>query len=290
MFKLPMLTSSMRHRTAAPALLRQILLPFTLLAGVALLPSLAARPAGAVPPAHHDSARLASVPLSRMDLPWWRARFAAKAAEMRDLHGQVDLVFYGDSITQNYELSGPPPWRDFVPVWNRYYGGRHALNLGFIGDATSHLLWRIENGQAAGIHPKAAVVLIGANNFGLLHWPAPQTEAGVAAIIDQLRQRLPGTHILLLGVLPSIRSAWVDSNTAALNHALAQRYRDGTQATFMDLSHLFISNGHVDPSRFMDPRMTPPDPALHPTAQTQAAMAAAIEPTISAWLGDRPRS
>jgi lysophospholipase L1-like esterase len=248
---------------------------------------LAASPALFAAPAH-DTARLASVPLSRMDLPWWRARFALKAAELRQ--EPVELVFYGDSITQNFEQDGPEPWRAFRPVWEHFYGGRHAINLGFKGDTTSHLLWRIENGEASGIHPKAAIVLIGANNFGRLHWPAMETEAGIEKIIGQLRARLPSTHILLLGVLPSIRSAWVDSNTVELNRALAQRYRGGSEATFIDVSGLFMKNGQVDAGDFIDPHLTPPDPPLHPTAQMQARIAAAIEPTLSAWLGDRPRS
>ena len=232
-----------------------------------------------------DSSRQASVPLSRMDLPWWRERFAEKAAEMR--RGPVELVFYGDSITQNFERAGPEPWRDFRPVWDKYYGNRHALNLGFKGDTTAHLLWRIENGEAAGLHPKAAVVLIGANNFGRVHWPAGPTEMGIAKIVAELRARLPGTHILLLGVLPSIRSAWVDSNTVELNRALAWRYRDGREATFIDVSALFMTGGRVDADKFIDPLLTPPDPPLHPTAQTQGRIAQAIEPTLREWLGGK---
>ena len=92
---------------------------------------------------------LAAVPISRMTLGWWRERHAAKLAEIR--RGRVDLVFLGDSITQDYELAGPQPWRNFQPVWQRFYGDRNAVNLGFSGDATSHLLWRIENGEIDGI-------------------------------------------------------------------------------------------------------------------------------------------
>jgi lysophospholipase L1-like esterase len=201
--------------------------------------------------------------------------------------GPVDLVFYGDSITQDWELAGPEPWRNFAPVWRRFYGGRHALNLGFKGDTTAHLLWRIAHGEAAGIHPKAAVVLIGANNFGRLHWPAAETEAGIERVVSELRARLPGTHVLLLGVLPSLRSAWVDRNTAALNQALAARYRDGREAVFLDLSPLFMTGGRVDAGKFLDGHLSPPDPPLHPSAATQAAMAASMEPVLSAWLGDK---
>ena len=85
----------------------------------------------AAAPAHH--VLLAAMPISRMDEPWWRARFEAKQEELRN--GRIDLVFFGDSITQNYETSGPPAWRAFAPIWQRFYGDRHAANLGFTGDA-----------------------------------------------------------------------------------------------------------------------------------------------------------
>ncbi len=235
-----------------------------------------------------QAAPLASTPLSRTDLPWWRARLAAKAEELR--RGPIDLVWYGDSIAQDFEQAGPEPWRNFAPVWAHFYGGRHAINLGFKGDATSHLLWRIEHGEADGIHPKAAVVLIGANNFGKLHWPAGETEPAVEKIVATLHAKLPGVHILLIGVLPSIRSRWVDRNTAALNQALAARYRDGRDATFIDLSALFLRDGHVDPAKFLDPHLRPPDPPLHPDATTAAAMAAAIEPTLAKMLNDKQRA
>ena len=133
----------------------------------------------AAPPPHTV---LAATPLSRMDLPWWRARFEAKQEELRTHH--IDLMFLGNSITQDYEVSGPPEWRDFAPVWQRFYGDRNAINLGYNGDTTAHLLWRIENGEVAGIAPKVAVILIGANNLGRVHWSADDTVAGIDAIVD----------------------------------------------------------------------------------------------------------
>jgi len=224
----------------------------------------------------------AAIPYSRMDLPWWRARFEAKQIELHQT--QPDLLWLGDSITQDWEKTGPEPWRDFKPVWDRFYASHHAINLGFKGDATAHLLWRIEHGETDGIHPRAAIILIGANNFGHLHWPASPTLAGIQAIITALHQRLPGMKILLLGVLPSIRSAWVDQNTAALNQTLATRYASDPGVTFLDLTRLFLKDGRVDPGAFLDGHLTPPDPPLHPTAQTQARIAEAIEPTLQRML------
>lgn len=246
------------------------------LVALLLLPCGAASASGTV---------LAATPLSRMNLHWWQERFDAKQEELHSR--RIDLLFLGDSITQDWEIHGPPEWRDFAPIWQHFYGDRNAINLGFNGDATCHLLWRIENGETSGISPKVAVILIGANNFGRLHWSAADTATGIDAIIAQLRHRLPHTKLLLLGVLPSDRSAWVTESTIAVNRMLAARYGRGSDVTFLDLSHLFMKNGRVDRDSFLDPRLTPPSAPLHPTAQAQERMAEAIEPTLAALLGDR---
>ena len=230
----------------------------------------------------------AATPLSRDNLPWWHARHEEKVAAAR--RGGVELVFLGDSITQDWEEHGPPAWRDFAPVWQRFYGDRHALNLGFKGDTTASLLWRMQHGELDGIAPKAAVVLIGANNNGRVHWSARQTLGGIAAVIAEAHGRLPGAKILLLSVLPSERSAWVDETTAAINAGLAARYGGGQDpaVTYLDVTGLFMQGGQLDRAAFLDGELTPPDPLLHPTAQAQARLAAAMEPTLARMLGDRP--
>jgi lysophospholipase L1-like esterase len=228
---------------------------------------------------------LAATPISRMQLRWCKDRHDEKLRELRTEHPA--LVFYGDSITQDYEVSGPPEWRDFTPIWRHFYGDRHAVNLGFNGDATSHLLWRIENGEASGIAPKVAIILIGANNLGRLHWSAEDTVTGIAAIISQLRERLPNTKLLLLGVLPSERSDWATETTIAINRMLATRYGRGEEVTYLDISHIFMKDGKLDRGLFLDPLLDPPGAPLHPTAQGQRMMAETIEPTLSSLLGDR---
>jgi lysophospholipase L1-like esterase len=223
-----------------------------------------------------------------MDLPWWRARHEAKLTELAQ--SKPELIFLGDSITQDWEHVGPPEWQDFAPVWQRFYGDRHAVNLGFKGDTTASLLWRIRNGEVAGIAPKVAVILIGANNLGKLHWSAEDTVTGIDTIITELRHRLPTTKILLLGVLPSERSAWITETTNQINRMLAERYKDDHSVSFLDLTALFMRNGKLNRELFLDPKLTPPDPPLHPSAQGQALMAKTMEPVLAAMLGDKPHS
>ena len=106
--------------------------------------------------------------------------------------------------------------------WQRFYGDRHAINLGFKGDTTASLLWRIQNGEVAGIAPKAAVVLIGANNLGRVHWSAEDTVTGINTIIAELHKRLPTIRILLLlaarltssGPSVALRASGFSTNTS----------------------------------------------------------------------------
>jgi lysophospholipase L1-like esterase len=231
---------------------------------------------------------MAATPIGRTDLPWWRARHEAKLKEIAQT--RPDLIFLGDSITQNWEKSGPPEWQNFAPEWKRFYGDRNAINLGFTGDTTASLLWRIRNGEVDHIAPKAAVVLIGANNLGKVHWSAEDTVAGINAIIDELHKRLPDTKILLLAVLPSERSAWATETTAQINQLLAAKYRGSTSVSYLDLGAMFMRKGVLNRDLYYDPKLTPADPPLHPTAQGMAMVSKAMEPLLATMLNDRPHS
>lgn len=106
------------------------------------------------------------MPTDRLQEPWWAQRHA-QVLEQVKRHPDAPLLLIGDSITQNYEKAQGPD-EDFQSTWQPFYGSRGALNLGFSGDGTEHVLWRLNNGELAGLQPKAVVVLIGTNNTGYL--------------------------------------------------------------------------------------------------------------------------
>jgi lysophospholipase L1-like esterase len=225
-------------------------------------------------------------PIGRLNDFIWKARHEAKLLEASSR--PVQLVLLGDSITANYESKRPKPLRDYSGVWQRYYADRYALNLGFSGDGTRHLLWRIMNGEIDGIAPKVAVILIGTNDIGWLHRTTADAVAGIDAVVAELHFRLPATKILLLGLLPSDRGASVRQATEEINFALAARYGDGQvpYVTYRDVLPAFLKDGVLDTSLFSDPQQIPPEPAVHPSPQGQERMAAALEPTLSELLGD----
>ena len=107
------------------------------------------------------------------------------------------VLFLGDSITFRWNL---PLW-DAKPVWDANMPQRGVLNAGVAGDRTEHLLWRLDHGNLDGPPPKLAIVLIGTND--LAHGRPPELAAqGIRAIVIRLRQKLPDTRVLLLGLTP----------------------------------------------------------------------------------------
>lgn len=226
------------------------------------------------------------VPTDRLQEPWWAQRHA-QVLEQVKRHPDAPLLLIGDSITQNYEKAQGPD-EDFQSTWQPFYGSRGALNLGFSGDGTEHVLWRLNNGELAGLQPKAVVVLIGTNNTGYLGQSAEHTLMGIDAVVATLEQKLPRTRILLLSVLPSAVSAEKSRRDAEVNRELAVRYGDNLRVSFLDVSSVFLRDGKLRGDLFYDGRLRPPGGALHPDTQGQRMMAEAIEPTLGRMLGEAP--
>lgn len=235
-----------------------------------------------LPLAAQAAVNLATAPIDRNDLPWWRAQFAYTQAEAK-AKPDAKIIWLGDSITQNWQRQSNLDWDNIVPVWEKYYQPYDALDFGFKGDTTANLIWRLDHGQVAGLHPQLAIILIGANNLGHVHWDAAMSVPGIEAVVTNTHERLPGAHILLLGILPSIRSAWVDQQTSTINTALAAAYAHSPAVTFIDVSPVLTKDGKADPDLYLDPKLTPPEPVLHPDAEGMARIAGFIEPQVQLY-------
>ena len=163
---------------------------------------------------------------------WWQERHTAMNARVEK--GSVDLVFIGDSITQGWEGAGKASW-------DKHFAPQNAVNLGIGGDQTQHVLWRLANGNLAGITPKVAVLMIGTNNTGNGQKPA-EVAAGIKAILDELKKLSPTTKILLLAVFPrgETREDAMRLNNDAVN-GLIKPFGDGTQVVFLDIGSKFLA-------------------------------------------------
>jgi beta-glucosidase len=204
-------------------------------------------------------------------IEWWRDRHEAKIEQAEAT--EIDLLFIGDSITHGWEDAG-------AEVWQAYYEERQAFNLGFSGDRTEHVLWRLENGAVAGMAPKLAVVMIGTNNTGHRMDPAAYTAEGIERIVNELRERLPTTRILLLGIFPRQVSPYNEmrKRNNEINE-LVSTLDDGDLVHCLDIGSAFLR----DDGTLRDDLM--PD-LLHFNAAGYRAWADAMEPAVSRLLGD----
>jgi len=230
-----------------------------------------------------NATNLATAPIGRTDLAWWQTRFQQTLAEAK-ANPSAKVIWLGDSITQYWQRQGTMGYDNILPVWQKYYAPYGALDFGFVGDTTSSLIWRLDHGQVAGLHPDLAIILIGANNLGRVHWGAAMTVPGIEAVVANTHKRLPDAHILLLGVLPSVRSAWVDEQTIVINKVLAANYAADPVVTFVDASPVLTRDGKADPALYVDPKEVPPKPALHPDAEGMARIAAFIAPDVQRFV------
>jgi beta-glucosidase len=224
-------------------------------------------------PAQPVATEIPALRAESRDDNWWMPRHQQKLEELRAAD-RVDVVMIGDSITHGWENAGKA-------LWDEFYAPRHALNLGYSGDRTEHVLWRLRNGEVDGISPKLAVIMIGTNNTGHRKDPAEESAAGIQAILTELRTRLPAMKILLLAVFP--RDAQPDGELRVINDELNRRLKelaDGEKVNFLDINHVFLNEDGSLPRDIM------PD-FLHPNATGYRKWAEAMEPTIRTLLGEK---
>lgn len=211
----------------------------------------------------------------------WSERHEAKVAETRQRAGQVDLLLVGDSITQNYEQADANPYLNFRPIWDELFAPHRAMNLGFNGDRTYNVLWRLQHGEADGLTPKDIVLLIGTNNLNPSRFEpqaesAEQVSAGVMAIVETLHRMMPEARVLVLSILPTNFSADRTAKANAMNAQVAAAVAGLGYARWLDVTGLFLDGGRVRQDLYYDGLLWPGAGALHPTAAGQRMMAEAV--------------
>jgi len=190
---------------------------------------------------------------------WWKPRHEAKLAEIASGDGAYDLVLLGDSITHYWEDKAYAR-ESWASLTNRY----HTLNLGFAGDRTEHVLWRLDQGELDGYRAKRIVLMIGTNNSTFDCTSPWETALGVRAILARIRAKQPQAQVILVAIFPRGRGE-DDAHHAAARHrndatnAILRGFADGEKVVFMDFnSRLVGSNGWTTPEMFPD-RIHPSD-------------------------------
>jgi lysophospholipase L1-like esterase len=228
--------------------------------------------------AQESTTNTAKIPVPKLedDSYDWYGRHAA----VLKVKGQIDpeIVMIGDSITHFW--AGPPHAniQNGPQAWQRLFGPRRVLNLGFGWDRTQNVLWRLDHGEFDGLHPLLVVINIGTNNFSTTAHAKANTPAevaeGIRAICLRIRAKSRDAKIVVMGVFP--RGAKADdpfrAKIAELNRLLPE-VCNAHGITFLDLGQRFLQpNGELPRGLFSD--------FCHPTEKGYAIWAAALLPLV----------
>jgi lysophospholipase L1-like esterase len=247
-----------------------------ILAGVLLFAAAMAGPAAMV----SEGAEVAYEASPRSDQ---NSMLAHEQLLQKKSRGQIDIFFVGDSITRRWGASDAQ-YAYLLANWKQNFTGWNAGNFGWGADLTQNILWRLQNGELDGIHPKVIVLMAGTNNVGKLSPTGaddPRVEdvtRGLRAILDLCREKAPEATIVITGITPRNDNPEVMPLITRINANVA-KFADGRQVRFIDLNPKL-----ADPKGKLYDGMTDPD-RLHLAVNAYQIWADALKPIFTEVLG-----
>ncbi len=142
-----------------------------------------------------------------------------------------ELILIGNSIIHSLDNENRQE------VWEKYLDRYRAVNMGFSGDRTENVIWRLQNGSLENINPKVAVILIGTNNTDGNHYinisTAEELAGGIWRICEIVKEKLPDTKILLLGILPYGYKPNYRNNLNKATNSLISKFPESAKASMV---------------------------------------------------------
>jgi lysophospholipase L1-like esterase len=191
---------------------------------------------------------------------------------------KYDLIFMGDSITHIFEMQ-----ERGLPVWQKYYGNRKVLDLGYGWDTTQNLLWRLQNGEFTGQQPKLVVLNIGTNNLTgnsacRQNTPAEVVE-GIDTICRYIHQQSPTTTILIMAIFPrGLTTEQIFTDVVEANKLLAQYMQNKPNILHLNINEQMLEGKEEISLEIMDDR-------CHPTEKGYEIWAKEIEGVVGELVG-----
>ncbi|MFT2092480.1 GDSL-type esterase/lipase family protein [Paraglaciecola sp. 2405UD69-4] len=181
---------------------------------------------------------LSTIAVARQE-DWWQLRHQQKCQEVKQVNHAAKIVFLGDSITHAWEVEGEQ-------AWQQHFAAKNAINLGFSGDRTEHLLWRIQNGELDELSPDWVIILIGTNNPGHRHDSPEHTAAAIELILKEITTRLPNSKIILMAIFPRSRNQKKRMRKAVdATNGLIRHFCNRQQVLWLNINHNFLTSDGV---------------------------------------------
>ncbi len=205
---------------------------------------------------------------------WWNGMHREIIGK---LSSDPELILIGNSIFQSVN--------DAEEIWKKHLDQYRTVNMGISGDRTENVIWRLQHGALENIDPRVAVILIGTNNVDGNHYLTISTPeelaGGIWRICEIVQEKLPGTRILLMGILPYGKRPNFRNNIIKATNRLISRFPErDPDIHYTDIGYLYQNdNGGVKKELMPD--------FLHPDAEGLMMMFDALEKDISRLMDDK---
>ena len=195
--------------------------------------------------------------------------------------GGIDIYFEGDSITRRW---GATDYPELLANWTRNFYGWNAADFGWGADRIENILWRLENGELDGVHPKIIVLLAGTNNIG--NTVPPEGEAakvadvtkGVQAVLRVMQTKAPEATIIVTAIFPRNDNMAVIPTIEKVNQNLAG-LANGKTIRFLNINDKLAGPD----GKLFDGMMN--GDRLHPALPGYQVWADALKPIFTDLLG-----
>lgn len=190
---------------------------------------------------------------------WWANRFLSRHNEIEKVKGKkVDVVLLGDSIMHFWEWKHPESWAKLTE-------NRTVLNLGYGGDCTHNVIWRIEHGELDGYEAKAVVLMIGTNNNSSKGTKPKNVALAIEKIVGMIREKQPNAKIVLHPIFPRGNSAESERHASARQrndqtNVLLKQFADKDgKVVWIDFNDKLVDSSGWVPKAIMPDQIHPSD-------------------------------
>ena len=200
------------------------------------------------------------------------ARYRAADAALVASGAQVDVVFFGDSITDGWDAEQFPTW----------FPGRHYINRGIGGQTTAQMLIRLRP-DVLSLKPKVIVLLAGTNDIAGNTGPTTNDDiAQNVAAISELAAA-SGVKMVLASVLPiSSYHTKPDDKPQTIRRPMTRitALNDWIKSYTAEHGHVYLDyfSAMTDPSGLLRSELSADD--LHPNQDGYKIMAPLAEAAI----------
>ena len=174
------------------------------------------------------------------------------------------IAFIGNSITHFWGGNPVSARVNGKQAWEKYFGSKNVVNMGFGWDRIENVLWRVQHGELDNFSPEKIVLMIGTNNLQL-NTDAEIVE-GLRFLIKAIRSKQPKAAILLMGIFPR---RGMEARVIQINKLIGG-LSTTENLTYADAGKLLVkADQKIDESLFSD--------GLHPNEMGYDRIGAFIE-------------